>query len=103
MKDALVVEHEFNAARCTQVSACLIKIGTDIGNRSCSIVRGGFYEYGNPMGPVPFVNDFLVISLVFFVCSANGPFNIVFGHVFGAGVLNDGSQTGIILGIRTSL
>ena len=79
---AAVLEHEGNAAVCTEVAAVLGEDMANVCNSTGSVVRGAVDDQSCAADAVAFITDFFVVG-AFKLTGAfqNGIFNSVFRHV----------------------
>ena len=99
---ALVLEHESYAARRAESAPELGEVAADVGDCAVGVVGGSLDEYRNAMGAVALVDHFLVVRLVLAACLFDGALNVLLRHVLCLGVLNDGSELRIGMGIGSA-
>ena len=99
-KHGLVVEQKAERTLSTQITVEFVEHRAYIAHGSGCIVGECFNEYGNPVRAVAFVGYFFVFALIFSHRIFDSPLNIILRHVFALAGCDDGSQTGIIFGLR---
>ena len=79
---AAVLEHEGNAAVCSEVAAVLRKDVANVCNGTCAVVRGAVDNQSCAADAVAFVTNFFVVGAFELTGTfQNGIFNGVFRHV----------------------
>ena len=77
----------------------------NFGNGAIAVVGHTGDHQGDAMRSVALVNDFFHGSALFGIAGAtpDGPFDIVFGHILGAGAINSELQAYIGAGVTAAL
>ena len=102
-EDALVVEHETDAAARAEGSSALGEIAANVCNCPGVIVSGSLYEVSYSMRAVAFVHNLLEIALVLLEGFLDCPFDIVLRHVLAPGLSDEGPEPGVSGHIGTTL
>ena len=99
----LTVEEELQRALCTQSTAELREIRTDVSHCTHVVVCGCFHKDGDSVRTVSFVVNLLISLRRFVGRFLDGAVDIVFWHVLAFALLNQCTQTRVRVWVRTTL
>ena len=102
LEHTLVVEKERERTLSSERTIVFVEIRTDVGNGTGVVVGSSLHEDGDTERSVAFVGYFLVVAGILVGSLLDGAFNGVLGHVGSLGVLHQGAQTRITVGIGTA-
>ena len=101
--DALLGEHEADAAHLAQVAAELVKVMAHIGRGAVAVVGQGLDHDGDAAGAVTLIGDCLILGLVAALGALDNALDVIVGHAVGLGLGNQSRQLGVGSGIAAAL
>lgn len=101
--DALLGEHEADAAHLAQVAAELVKVMAHIGRGAVAVVGQGLDHDGDAAGAVTLIGDCLILGLVAALGALDNALDVIVGHAVGLGLGNQSRQLGVGSGVAAAL
>ena len=101
--DALLGEHEANAAHLAQIATELVKVVAHVGSRAVAVIGQGLDHNGDAAGAITLIGDCLILGLVATLGALDDTLDVVVRHTVGLGLGDQRSQLGVGGGVAAAL
>ena len=102
MENTFVLKQERKAARSAEVASVFVEIAAHISHSAGVVVGSSFHHDSDAIGAVAFIDDFLVVGVIFVGCFLDCSFHSVLRHVFSLCILHQGSKARVGVGVGTT-